>query len=162
MSLVLNAELKEKTLTAGSRSELSTSQTTGIPGICMHCGSSVPPAMPEGEFMGIAAAPLDDSPKIKPDKHIFIVRTPQRDEISNDLPQLIAENLASLRRITNDYNMPHPLLLKLDNSRRKDTATFRQPFLSAGNLPFQALPWPGEICISFVTHQNESKSRLYF
>jgi len=67
--------------------------------------------MPEGEFIEIAAAPLDDSPKIKPDKHIFIECTPQRDEISNDLPQLTTEDPASLRIITNEYAMPLPPLL---------------------------------------------------
>jgi hypothetical protein len=108
--------------------------------------------MPEGEFIEIAAAPLDDSPKIKPDKHIFIERTSQRDEISNDLPQLTAEELASLRIFTDDYTMPRPLLLWIDNYRRKDTATFRQASLPGSSVA-------RKIFISFVTQQNESKSR---
>ena len=69
---------------------------------CMHCGSPVPPAIPEGEFMEIAAGLLDDSPGIKPDKHIFIELTPQWDEISDDLPQLTVEELVRLRRSSND------------------------------------------------------------
>ncbi len=69
---------------------------------CMHCGSPVPSATPEGEFMEIAAGLLDDSPEIKPDKHIFVELTPQWDKISDDLPQLTLEELTRFRIKTND------------------------------------------------------------
>ncbi len=69
---------------------------------CMHCGSPVPPAVPEGEFMEIAAGLLDDSPEMKPDKHIFTEHTPHWDEILDDLPQLTFEALVKLRSKSND------------------------------------------------------------
>ena len=52
--------------------------------------------------MEIAAGLLDDSPEIKPDKHIFVELTPQWDKIPDDLPQLTLEELTRFRTKTND------------------------------------------------------------
>jgi hypothetical protein len=54
---------------------------------CRVCGSPVPPPNPEGESLEIPAGLLDDDPKIKPDKHIFVEFVPAWDRISDALPR---------------------------------------------------------------------------
>lgn len=65
---------------------------------CRVCGSPVPPAEPEGDFMEIAAGLLDDDPGIKPDKHIFVELTPAWDVISDGLPAYTRDEIVQLRR----------------------------------------------------------------
>ena len=52
---------------------------------CKKCGSPTPPDMAP-EFFEIPAGLLDDSPGIKPDRHIFTDFTPEWDRISDELP----------------------------------------------------------------------------
>ena len=63
---------------------------------CSMCGSPTPPLEP-GEFFEVPAGLLDDDPKLKPDKHIFVEFTPEWDTISGELPQFTLKQLYELR-----------------------------------------------------------------
>ena len=54
---------------------------------CCNCGSPVPLANHEGNWMEIPAGLFDDDIGNSPDKHIFIEFTPAWDFIADDLPQ---------------------------------------------------------------------------
>ena len=55
---------------------------------CMRCGSPVPDPSGESQFIEIAAGTLDDDPRVKPDKHIFIEKKAPWHDIADALPQL--------------------------------------------------------------------------
>ena len=60
---------------------------------CGTCGSPVPPAKPQGDWLEVPAGVLDADPGLKPDKHIFVEFVPEWDRISDDLPQLTVPEL---------------------------------------------------------------------
>lgn len=65
---------------------------------CGVCGSPVPDPNDTSPEFEIAAGALDDDPKLKPDKHIFIdVKSPWY-EIKDQLPQFTEESLAQHRK----------------------------------------------------------------
>jgi hypothetical protein len=63
---------------------------------CKICGSPTPPDV-VSDFFEIPAGLLDDSPGIKPDRHIFTEFTPEWDQISDELPQYTLKQLYRLR-----------------------------------------------------------------
>ena len=65
---------------------------------CSRCGSPVPPAEPEGDTFEIAAGLLDDDPKMRPDKHIFVEFLPAWDAITDGLPEYTIDKLYQERR----------------------------------------------------------------
>lgn len=65
---------------------------------CSRCGSPVPLASDEAEFLEIPAGLFDDDPQIKPDKHIFVEFVPAWDEITDSLPQYTIRDLVKERR----------------------------------------------------------------
>lgn len=64
---------------------------------CRRCGSPVPPAHPEGDFMEIAAGLLDDDPGLVPDRHIFVEHVPEWDHLTDELPRLTREDVINHR-----------------------------------------------------------------
>jgi hypothetical protein len=55
---------------------------------CSTCGSPVPVAEPEGDYMEIAAGLFDDDPGVRADKHIFVELRPAWDETRDGLPEV--------------------------------------------------------------------------
>lgn len=64
---------------------------------CATCGSPVPPAEPEGDWLEIPAGLLDDDPGLRPDKHILVEFLPAWDEIRDGLPQYTVRELVRER-----------------------------------------------------------------
>ena len=64
---------------------------------CSNCGSPVPQASPQGEFIEIPAGVFDDDPGIRPDKHIFIEFMPPWDVLRDDLPAYTRAEIYKLR-----------------------------------------------------------------
>jgi hypothetical protein len=64
---------------------------------CPRCGSSVPNPAPDGSWFEIPAGLLDDDPKLRPDRHIFVEFVPDWDSISDGLPQLDKDSLIAHR-----------------------------------------------------------------
>jgi hypothetical protein len=64
---------------------------------CSRCGSPVPVADPEGDFMEIAAGLFDDDPGIRADKHIFVELRPDWDETRDGLPEVSIRDLYKQR-----------------------------------------------------------------
>jgi hypothetical protein len=60
---------------------------------CARCGSPVPPADPDDDWLEIPAGLLDTDPEIRPDKHILVEFVPPWDEIKDGLPQYDARQL---------------------------------------------------------------------
>jgi hypothetical protein len=65
---------------------------------CSNCGSPVPEASPEGEFVEIPAGALDDDPGVRPDKHIFVECMPRWDVVTDGLPTYTRAEIYALRR----------------------------------------------------------------
>lgn len=84
---------------------------------CRTCGSPVPPAEPEGDWLEVPAGVLDADPGLKPDKHIFIEFVPEWDCISDDLLQLTVPELHRHR-----YGKDLPEDFQIRRHRAKDVA----------------------------------------
>jgi hypothetical protein len=64
---------------------------------CARCGSPVPNPFDESEHVEVPAGLLDDDPRIRPDRHIFVDLKSSWFNIADDLPQLDRSALARLR-----------------------------------------------------------------
>lgn len=64
---------------------------------CSKCGCCVPDPDDTSEFFEIAAGLLDDDPRLRPDKHIFVEVKANWDEIHDNLPQLTKQALLKSR-----------------------------------------------------------------
>ena len=64
---------------------------------CKVCGSPVPAAENDGEYIEVPAGLFDDDPVRKPDKHIFVELLPNWDSISDELPQYTIRDLVRAR-----------------------------------------------------------------
>jgi hypothetical protein len=64
---------------------------------CARCGSPVPNPFNESERVEVPAGLLDDDPRIRPDRHIFVDLKSSWFNIADDLPQLDRSALARLR-----------------------------------------------------------------
>lgn len=64
---------------------------------CSNCGSPVPAADPEGDWLEIPAGLFDDSIGLRPDKHIYVEFTPDWDAITDGLPEFDKKQLYRLR-----------------------------------------------------------------
>jgi len=65
---------------------------------CRRCGSPVPDAFGDSPVLEVPAGLLDEDPRLRPDKHIFVdVKSPWFG-ITDNLPQLSRTALMSLRR----------------------------------------------------------------
>jgi hypothetical protein len=65
---------------------------------CSRCGSPAPDPPDGAAWFEIAAGTLDDDPRARPDRHIFVDRKSAWYEIEDDLPRLDRAELAELRR----------------------------------------------------------------
>jgi hypothetical protein len=65
---------------------------------CARCGSPVADPPPGSVWFEIPAGALDQDPRLRPDRHIFVERKSPWFEITDSLPQLDAHALAALRR----------------------------------------------------------------
>lgn len=65
---------------------------------CSRCGSPVPDPGGQSPWFEVPAGLLDDDPKVRPDRHIFVEHAVAWLEVSNDLPRLDKKALAGLRR----------------------------------------------------------------
>jgi hypothetical protein len=72
---------------------------------CRICGSPVPPAHPEGDFLEIPAGLLDGDPGLRPDKHIFVEFLAAWDAIADALPRLTLFDVVAARghRLPDDF-----------------------------------------------------------
>lgn len=64
---------------------------------CSNCGSPVPEASPNSEFIEIPAGAFDDDPGIRPDKHIFVELMPRWDIVRDGLPMYTRAEIYKLR-----------------------------------------------------------------
>jgi hypothetical protein len=64
---------------------------------CSRCGSCVPDPADDSEWFEIAAGLLDDDPRLRPDKHIFVELKAPWYEIRDSLPQLDKKALLEAR-----------------------------------------------------------------
>ncbi len=64
---------------------------------CSNCGSLVPPAQPDGEWMEIPVGLFDADPGARPDKHIFAEFAPDWAPITDTLPAYTVRQLARAR-----------------------------------------------------------------
>lgn len=69
---------------------------------CGRCGSPVPDPPPGADWFEIPAGLLDDDPRLRPDKHIFVDRKSAWHPITDALPQLTKAELIALRRRASD------------------------------------------------------------
>ncbi len=60
---------------------------------CSVCGSPVPPAVPDGDWLEVPAGLLDADPQLRPDRHIFVELAPAWDPLADDLPKLTTREL---------------------------------------------------------------------
>jgi hypothetical protein len=65
---------------------------------CTVCGSCVPDPEGDSEWFEIAAGLLDDDPRIRPDKHIFVELKAEWFQITDRLPQLDKKALIEHRK----------------------------------------------------------------
>jgi hypothetical protein len=65
---------------------------------CARCGSPVPNPLPGARWFEIPAGLLEDDPRLRPDKHIFVDRKSAWFPITDSLPQLTKAQLAAHRR----------------------------------------------------------------
>jgi hypothetical protein len=65
---------------------------------CSRCGSPVPDPRPGSEWFEVPAGLLDDDPRVRPDRHIYVECKSDWYTIGDALPQLDAAALAALRR----------------------------------------------------------------
>jgi hypothetical protein len=65
---------------------------------CRRCGSPVPDPIGDTPWLEVPAGLLDDDPRLRPDKHIFVDFKSPWFKIMDDLPQLDRAALMSLRK----------------------------------------------------------------
>ena len=65
---------------------------------CARCGSPLPDMASQSPWLEIPAGLLDDDPKLRPDKHIFVEVKAPWFVIADDLPQLDKPALIRLRQ----------------------------------------------------------------
>ena len=65
---------------------------------CRRCGSPVPNPDPAADWFEIPAGLLDDDPRLRPDRHIFVEHRAPWFESADALPRLTAPELAAWRR----------------------------------------------------------------
>jgi hypothetical protein len=65
---------------------------------CATCGSPAPDPPPGAEWFEIAAGTLDDDPRLRPDRHIFVELRAPWYTIADAIPKLDMAALARLRR----------------------------------------------------------------
>lgn len=65
---------------------------------CARCGSPVPDPRPGADWFEVPAGTLDDDPRVRPDRHIYVECKSEWYAIADALPQLDATALAALRR----------------------------------------------------------------
>jgi hypothetical protein len=67
---------------------------------CSRCGSQVPnPSRTADPMFEIPAGALDDDPRIRPDKHIYVEFRAPWDAIKDDLPQLTKQDIRATRTV---------------------------------------------------------------
>lgn len=64
---------------------------------CQECGSPVPNPSPVGNSLRIPAGCLKDAVGLLPDKHIYVERKAEWDEITDGLPQFTKDEIRKLR-----------------------------------------------------------------
>jgi len=65
---------------------------------CSRCGSQLPNPSKSGEpWFEIPVGALDDDPRIRPDKHIFVDFMPPWDDLQQQLPAYTMEQIYALR-----------------------------------------------------------------
>jgi hypothetical protein len=64
---------------------------------CCRCGCPTPNPAPESEWFEVPVGILDDDPKLRPDKHIFVEDKALWFAIADGLPQLTKADLIKLR-----------------------------------------------------------------
>ena len=65
---------------------------------CSRCGSPVPVASDDASWLEVPAGTLDDDPKIRPDKHIYVDFKSSWYSIADLLPQMTKSQIKALRR----------------------------------------------------------------
>jgi hypothetical protein len=65
---------------------------------CSRCGSQVPNPPPGAEWLEVPAGLLDDDPKLRPDKHIFVEYNTPWHEIADRIPQFDVPALRAHRK----------------------------------------------------------------
>jgi len=65
---------------------------------CRRCGSPVPDVSGDSPWFEIPAGLLDDDPRLRPDKHIFVDFKSPWFNVTDNLPQLDKAALLGLRR----------------------------------------------------------------
>jgi hypothetical protein len=91
---------------------------------CSRCGSPVPEASPQGEFMEIPAGVFDDDPGIRPDKHIFVEFIPAWDALRDELP---AYTRAEIYKLRAGYDLPKDFQLRWHASSHAPDKPTRAP-----------------------------------
>ena len=66
---------------------------------CSRCGSQVPnPSMAREPRFEIPAGALDDDPRVRPDKHIYVEFKAPWDHIADSLPQMTKNEIQASRK----------------------------------------------------------------
>ena len=91
---------------------------------CSNCGSPVPEASPQGEFIEIPAGVFDEDPGIRPDKHIFVEFMPRWDVLRDDLP---AYTRAGIYKLRTGYDLPTDFELRWHASSQSPSKSLRAP-----------------------------------
>lgn len=65
---------------------------------CGRCGSPVPVASDDASWLEIPAGTLDDDPKMRPDKHIYVDFKSSWYSIADPLPQMTKSQIKSFRK----------------------------------------------------------------
>jgi hypothetical protein len=65
---------------------------------CSRCGSPVPDPENQSDWFEIPAGLLDQDPRLRPDKHIFVELLPSWDSIDDALPQFTKAELIAHRQ----------------------------------------------------------------
>ena len=89
---------------------------------CSNCGSPVPEASPQGEFIEIPAGVFDEDPGVRPDKHIFVEFMPPWDILSDGLP---AYTRAAIYKLRTGHEVPKDFELRWHASSRAPNKSFR-------------------------------------
>ena len=69
---------------------------------CSQCGSPLPCRMPDDGYWNIPAGSLDDDPRVRPEKHIYVDLKAPWDEIAGDLPQMTKQQVRAHRAAARD------------------------------------------------------------
>jgi hypothetical protein len=65
---------------------------------CGRCGSPVPVPSDDASWLEVPAGALDDDPKIRPDKHIYIDFKSPWYSVGDGLPQMTKSQIQAYRR----------------------------------------------------------------